>query len=106
MCYFPPRFVHPEVWRELCKKKKSERWRNNLMSADDEDVISQHTGGSRGYDEHQLSWKIDWENHRHLRNSFLQLTLSKSRRKSFGMDYMMKAWTTQCFVPLDLEKHM
>ncbi|KAL8231849.1 hypothetical protein R6Q57_001627 [Mikania cordata] len=49
----PPRFVHPEVWRDLCKgwntdawKKKSKRGRNNRISADEKDVISRHTGGS------------------------------------------------------------
>ncbi|MFS7902480.1 hypothetical protein Hanom_Chr01g00011811 [Helianthus anomalus] len=59
MCEYLSRFVHEDIWHELCMhwntdewQKKSERGKSNHKKADSDDVISQHTGGSRGYDEH------------------------------------------------------
>ncbi|KAL8230133.1 hypothetical protein R6Q59_000538 [Mikania micrantha] len=90
MCDFPPRFVHPEVWRDLCMgwnteewKKKSKRGRNNRMSADDEDVISRHTGGSRGYDEHRIILEKKLGKPPTFKELFLATHLVKESKKKF-----------------------
>ncbi|KAD4584569.1 hypothetical protein E3N88_22170 [Mikania micrantha] len=90
MCDFPPRFVHPEVWRDLCKgwntnewKKKSERGRNNRMSVDDEDVISRHTGDSRGYDEHRMILEKRLGKPPTFKELFLATHLVKESKKKF-----------------------
>ncbi|KAM0034135.1 hypothetical protein Hdeb2414_s0016g00493911 [Helianthus debilis subsp. tardiflorus] len=61
MCEYPPHFVHEDIWHELCMRwntdewqKKSERGKSNRKKADSDDVISRHTGGSMGYDEHRI----------------------------------------------------
>ncbi|KAL8265926.1 hypothetical protein R6Q59_003270 [Mikania micrantha] len=83
MCDFPPRFVHPEVWVgiPMLGKKKSERGRNNHMSTDDEDVISRHTGGSRGYDEHRMILKLGRPPT--FKELFLATHLVKESKKKF-----------------------
>ncbi|KAL8253532.1 hypothetical protein R6Q59_031753 [Mikania micrantha] len=90
MCDFPPRFVHPEVWRDLCTgwntdewKKKSERGRNNRMSVDDEDVISRHAGGSRGYDEHRIILEKRLGKPPTFKELFLATHLVKESKKKF-----------------------
>ncbi|KAL8227704.1 hypothetical protein R6Q57_015288 [Mikania cordata] len=87
---FPPRFVHPEVWRDLCKgwntdawKKKSERGRNNRISADEEDVISRHTGGSKGYDEHLIILEKKLGRPPTFKELFLSTHLVKESKKKF-----------------------
>ncbi|KAJ0743388.1 hypothetical protein HanPI659440_Chr10g0375221 [Helianthus annuus] len=59
MCEYPPRFVYEDIWHELCMgwntdawHKKSEIDKSNRKKADSDSVISRHTGGCRGYDEH------------------------------------------------------
>ncbi|KAJ0953872.1 hypothetical protein HanRHA438_Chr00c42g0857091 [Helianthus annuus] len=55
MCEYPPCFVHEDIRHELCMwHKKSERGKSNRKKADSDGVISRHTGGSRGYDEHHI----------------------------------------------------
>ncbi|MFS7965753.1 hypothetical protein Hanom_Chr09g00765901 [Helianthus anomalus] len=61
MCEYPSCFEHEDIRHELCiglnteeGHKKSERGKSNRKKADSDGVISRHTGGSRGYDEHHI----------------------------------------------------
>ncbi|KAM0056346.1 hypothetical protein Hdeb2414_s0006g00217191 [Helianthus debilis subsp. tardiflorus] len=63
MRIFPPRFVHLDVWDELCMswntmawQKKSEKGRKNRKKVDNDDVISRHTGGPGAMMNTSSSW--------------------------------------------------
>uniref|UniRef100_A0A251SXL4 Putative transposase, Ptta/En/Spm, plant n=2 Tax=Helianthus annuus TaxID=4232 RepID=A0A251SXL4_HELAN len=87
---FPPRFVHLDVWDELCMgwnteawRKKSEKGRNNRKKVDNDDVISRHTGGSRGYDEHRIILERALGRPPTFRELFLATHLTKESKKDF-----------------------
>ncbi|KAF5787648.1 putative transposase, Ptta/En/Spm, plant [Helianthus annuus] len=87
---FPPRFVHLDVWDELCMgwnteawRKKSEKGRNNRKKVDNDDVISRHTRGSRGYDEHRIILERALGRPPTFRELFLATHLTKESKKDF-----------------------
>ncbi|KAJ0622483.1 putative transposase, Ptta/En/Spm, plant [Helianthus annuus] len=90
MCEYPPRFVHEDIWHELCMRwntdewqKKSERGKSNRKKADSDDVISQHTGGSRGYDEHRITLERTLGRPPTFKELFLATHLTKESKKNF-----------------------
>ncbi|KAJ0912676.1 putative transposase, Ptta/En/Spm, plant [Helianthus annuus] len=90
MSKFPPRFVHSDIWEELCMgwnteawKKKSVKGRNNRKKVDNDDVISRHTGGSRGYDEHRIILERALGRPPTFRELFLATHLTKESKKIF-----------------------
>ncbi|KAM0064615.1 putative transposase, Ptta/En/Spm, plant [Helianthus debilis subsp. tardiflorus] len=90
MSNFPPRFVHGDIWEELCMgwnteawKKKSVEGRNNRKKVDNDDVISRYTGGSRGYDEHRIILERALGRPPTFRELFLATHLTKESKKIF-----------------------
>ncbi|KAJ0615597.1 putative transposase, Ptta/En/Spm, plant [Helianthus annuus] len=90
MCEYPSRFVHEDIWHELCMhwntdewQKKSERGKSNRKKADSDDVISRHTGGSRGYDEHRIILERILGRPPTFKELFLATHLTKESKKKF-----------------------
>ncbi|MFS8027012.1 hypothetical protein Hanom_Chr16g01493461 [Helianthus anomalus] len=80
MSKFPPRFVHSDIWEELCMSVKG---RNNRKKVDNDDVISRHTGGFRGYDEHRIILERALGRPPTFRKLFLATHLTKESKKNF-----------------------
>ncbi|KAF5788906.1 putative transposase, Ptta/En/Spm, plant [Helianthus annuus] len=83
MCKYPPRFVHEDIWHELCMHKKSEIGKRNRKKADSDGVISRHTGGSRGYDEHRIILERTLGRSPTIKELFLATHLTKESKKKF-----------------------
>ncbi|KAJ0683147.1 putative transposase, Ptta/En/Spm, plant [Helianthus annuus] len=90
MCEYPPRFVHEDIWHELCMgwntdawHKKSEIGKSNRKKADSDGVISRHTGGSRGYDEHHIILERTLGRSPTIKELFLATHLTKESKKNF-----------------------
>ncbi|MFS7904931.1 putative transposase, Ptta/En/Spm, plant [Helianthus anomalus] len=90
MCEYLPRFVHEDIWHELCMHwnidewhKKSERGKSNRKKADSDGVISRHTGGSRGYDEHRIILEQTLGRPPTFKELFLTTHLIKESKKIF-----------------------
>ncbi|KAK9050840.1 hypothetical protein SSX86_030189 [Deinandra increscens subsp. villosa] len=90
ICNYPPNGVDLDRWRKMCKAWDTEKWlqrsecaRKNRMSADSSGVISCHTGGSMGYDEHRINLKKDLGREPTFKELFFATHLTKDSKQKF-----------------------